>query len=322
MKVVQADCGWQSTDVERRFLPPGTEVAGFQCSTEAESAAACRDADAVLAEYAPLTREVLRQLERCRIISISGIGVDNVDLAAATELGIVVTNVPGYCSHEVADHTLALLLAAARNIITCHRRVGQGDWDIGGLPPMFRLQGQVLGLAGFGRIAQEVAVRAAAFGLAVLAYDPYVDPACAQRHGVRVVGIEQLLEESDWISCHLPANGETFGFFDREKFARMRKHPVFINTSRGKVVVQRHLVQALKEGWIRGACLDVLEQEPPSFEDELFRLDNVIITPHVGFLSETAVEEVRRRAALNVTHFFQGCLPPENIINKEIVKKP
>jgi D-3-phosphoglycerate dehydrogenase len=316
MKVVVADCSWKSIDVERRYLPAHWQVAGFQCRTEAEVLDACGDADAVLAEYAPLSRPVVQGLGRCRIISNSAIGVDNIDLEAATEAGILVAHVPHYCVPEVADQTLALLLAVNRQIIQYHQSVREGRWDLHGPAPMTRLEGQTLGLVGFGRIAQAVADRARGFGLKVLAYDPQVPEAVMERHHALAVGLDKLLEASHFISSHLPATPETAGFFSRDLFARMAQRPVFINTSRGKVVREADLVEALKAGQVSFAALDVLEEEPPSFRSELFRLDNVLITPHVGFCSKTALEEVRRRSALNVAHFFRGELDAISALNR------
>lgn len=308
MKIVMTDCGWDSIDLERQHLPAGAEVLGFQCRTEEAVMEACREADAVLAEYAPFTRRVLASLERCRIISIAATGVDNIDLGAARDLGIAVANVPGYCAPEVADHTLALLLAAVRKLIPCHENVRKGVWDFGQVPSLRRLEGQVLGLVGFGQIARMVAVRAKAFDLAVLACDPLVDRSRMEALGVRPAGLEELLEASDIISLHLPVTERTAGLFDAEKFRMMKKQPIFINTSRGRLVVEQDLVDALQRGLVRHACLDVLNVEPPTFREAVFRLPNVTITPHVGFFSEEAVEEVRRRAAQNVTRFLQGDL--------------
>ena len=316
MRVVIADCSWGSIDVERRYLPPHWQVEGCQCRTEADVLDACREADAVLAEYAPLSRTVIRGLNRCRIISNSAIGVDNIDLAAATEAGILVAHVPHYCAPEVADQTLALLLAVNRQIVPYHQAVRAGRWDIHGPAPMTRLEGQIMGLVGFGRIAQAVADRARGFGLKVLACDPQVPEAVMARHHALAVSLDELLEASHIISSHLPVTPATLGFFRREVFARMAQRPVFINTSRGKVVREEDLVEALKAGQVRFAALDVLEQEPPSFQSELFQLDNVLITPHVGFYSETALEEVRRRSALNVAYFFRGELEAINALNR------
>ncbi len=305
-KIVLTECSWGATDVEEKYL----KQEDFQveiCSgiSEEELLEACRDADAIIAEYAPLTRKVLSGLERCKIISNSAIGVDNIDIQAARELGIAVANVPNYCAYEVADHAMALMLAALRNVVHYERKVRRGIWDINDAPPMRRLAGLKLGLLGFGCIPQMVARRAKGFEMEVMAYDPYLPPEAAAKLAVPLVSMEEILESCDIISCHIPLTPGTTGLINKEIFGQMQQKPLFINTSRGKVVAEQDMVEALKSGQIRGAALDVLKDEPPCFSDEIFQLPNVIITPHAAFFSEEALEEVRRRSAMNVVHFFQ-----------------
>jgi len=314
LKIVVADCSWGSIDVERRYLPPDSCVIGFQCKTAQEVVTACRDADAIMAEYAPLTSSVLENLSRCRIIANTAIGVDNIDIAAATRLGIAVTNVPGYCAHEVADHTMALLLALNRNIVEFERSIRKQIWDINSGAGMKRLAGQTMGLIGFGKIARMVAARAKSFGLKVIAYSPS-GQVCTAADDVQLLDLDTVLSQSDILSVHLPLTEDTQGFFDWNKFLQMKKRPIFINTARGKVVNEPDLVAALQEGLISSAALDVLTEEPPDFTSEIFKFKNVIITPHVGFYSETSLEEVRRRSALNVTNFLQGNYSESNILN-------
>lgn len=306
LKIVIADCSWRSMDVEKKYLPQDAEVLMYQIADERELSEACRDADAVLAEYAPFTGEVLRGLTKCRIISNTAIGYNNIDVAAAKEKGIIVANVPGYCAHEVAEHTMALILAAMRNVVVYDRLVRKHIWDITAAPAMRRIAGRTLGLAGFGNIPQFVAKRAKGFEFNILAYDPYITQETANRFGVTMVDIDELLAKSDVISCHIPLTDETGGFFNADKFSRMKNGALFINTSRGGVVNEKDLCAALKSGKLAGAALDVMANEPPSFGEELFSLDNAIITPHSAFCSEEALEEVRRRSAQNVTNFFKG----------------
>ena len=320
MKIVIADCSWGSIDVEKQYLPPGADVVGGQCRTEAEVLALCEDADAILAEYAPLSAAVLPKLKKCKIISNTAIGYDNIDVKAASALNIAVANVPGYCAYEVADHAMALLLALNRNIVGYERSIREGIWDINCVPPMKRLAGQTIALLGFGNIAQMVAVRAAAFGMRVLAYSPSVSRDFAAAFNVRLVSIEEALSQADVVSVHLPLRENTVGFLDAGKFALMERKPVFINTARGKVVNEQALIEALKAGTVSAAGLDVLAEEPPSFDSELFELANVLITPHAGFSSETALEEVRRRSAQNVANFFAGRYSDINILNKETLQ--
>lgn len=306
LKIVIADCSWRSMDVEKAHLPQDAEVLMYQIADEDELSEACRDADAVLAEYAPFTRKVLGSLRKCRIISNSAIGYNNIDVAAAREKGIMVANVPGYCAYEVAEHTMALILAAMRNVAAYDRLVRKRIWDITAAPAMRRIAGQTLGLAGFGTIPRFVAKRAKGFEFNILAYDPYVKQETADEFGVTMVDIDELLAKSDVISCHIPMTIETGGFFNADKFSRMKNGALFINTARGGVVNEKDLCAAIKGGKLAGAALDVMENEPPSFGGGLFALDNVIITPHAGFYSEEALEEVRRRSAQNITNFFKG----------------
>lgn len=321
MKIVVADGGWGSIEDIVQYLPEGSQILGFQCKTDSEVIEACKEADAILAEYSPISRRVLENLTSCKIVSNSAVGTDNIDIEAATEFKIAVANVPGYCSHEVADHTFALLLAANRNIVAYGRSVRNKHWDINSVPAMKRLQGQTLGLVGFGKIAQMVAQRAMSFGMTVAAYDPYISNDYAKSNNVKILEMEEILQQSDIISLHLPLTEKTCGFFDKTKFDMMKKKPIFINTARGKIVNETDLIDALENGVISIAALDVLADEPPSFDNRLFQLENVIITPHAGFYSKTSVEELRRRCALNVTNFFKGNYNEVNILNKVILEK-
>lgn len=319
MKIVVVDGGWGPIDTVRQYLPKEAEFVGYHCHTEEDILAVAKDADAILAEYAPLSRKVLKELTKCKIISNSAVGTDNIDIAAATEFKIAVANVPGYCSYEVAEHALALLLAVSRNIVAYEKKIRQRIWDIDSAPPMKRLSGQTLGLIGFGQIAQLVAQRALSFGMTVLTYDPYISPEFAAALNVRLLNIQEVLEQSDIVSMHLPLNEHTLGFINKEKIAMMKKKPLLINTSRGKTINEADLIEALNQGAISAAALDVLVNEPPDFNSDLFKLENVILTPHAGFYSETSVEELRQRCALNVTNFFNKNYSSINILNKEIL---
>jgi D-3-phosphoglycerate dehydrogenase len=318
MKVVIADCSWNSYDEEIRNLPKDADIVCAQISQEDELIKACKDADAVLAEYAPLTRRVLEQLKKVKIISNTAIGVDNIDVAAAKDLGIAVANVPNYCAYEVADHAMALMLASMRNIVVYERKVRQGIWDINDAPTMQRIAGQKLGLLGFGRIPQMVSERAKGFGMEVKAYDPYLPKEVAAKFGVELVSFDEILQDSDVVSCHLPLMPATQGIINKEVFGKMVRKPLFINTSRGKVVNEADMIEALKTGQIKAAALDVLVDEPADFDSEIFQLDNVIITPHAGFFSTTALQEVRSRSALNVTKYFENDYSNINFIVKPV----
>lgn len=266
-------------------------------------------ADALLVTYAQITPDTIRRLERCRIISRFGIGVDNIDVATATEMGIVVTRVPDYCIDEVSDHTLALLLALVRKIPSSSARTHAGHWEMKAVIPIPRLRGSVLGLAGFGRIPQAVAPKAQAFGMKVIAHDPFVSPEAFLRAGVDPVDFDTLLQAADFVSIHTPLLPETRHLFGRETFARMKTGTYLINTARGPIVDEGALADALDSGRLAGAGLDVMEQEPPPPPSPLFGRDNVIITPHTSFYSEASLVDLQIKAAQEVVAVLSGRAP-------------
>ncbi len=277
-----------------------------------------RDADAVLVTYAKVTAEMIGQMTRCRIIARFGIGVDNVDLAAATNASIVVTRVPDYCIDEVSDHTMALLLALARKIPLANSRVHAGRWEMPAVVPIYRLRGSVLGLVGFGRVPQLVAPKAKAFGLRVVSYDPFVSEEIMHRAGVEKVDFSKLVKVSDHISIHTPLVPETNHLFNADVFCRMKPTAHLINTARGPIVDEEALAQALDQGHLAGAALDVLSQEPPS-TSPLFGRDNVILTPHMSFYSAESLIDLQRKAAEEVVRVLTGGLP-RNPVNPEAQK--
>ena len=279
---------------------------------------AARQADAVLVTYAKITVEMIRQMTRCRIIARFGIGVDNVDIAAATDAGIVVTRVPDYCVDEVSDHTIALLLALVRKIPLANSLVHAGRWGMPAVAPIHRLRGTVLGLVGFGRIPQLVAPKAKAFGIKVVAYDPYVSESVTHASGVEPMNFARLLKISDYVSIHTPLVPETQHLFSADVFAQMKPTAYLINTARGPIVDEAALAHALDTGQIAGAALDVLSSEPPS-ASPLFGRSNVILTPHMSFYSEESLIELQRRAAEEVVRVLTGHLP-RNPVNPEVLQ--
>lgn len=277
-----------------------------------------KDADALLATYAKITAEMIRQMTRCRIISRFGIGVDNVDIPAATERGIVVTKVPDYCIDEVSDHAVALLLAAVRKIPFANSMVHTGRWEMPAVVPIHRLRGTTLGLVGFGRIPQLVAPKAQAFGMHVVAFDPYIPKAVFDSARVESVDFAQLLKMSDYVSIHAPLLPETQGLFNAEAFRQMRPHAYLINTARGPIVDEAALAQALDAGQIAGAALDVMTKEPPTGSPLLGR-PNVIITPHTSFYSEESLNDLETKAAEEVVRVLKS-EAPRNPVNPEVLK--
>lgn len=317
-KVVVTDHVFPDLSVERdKLAKAGAQVFQLPECTEDTIICHAREADALMVGYAKITRRIIESLQRCKVIVRYGIGVDNVDLPAATEKGIPVANVPDYCVDEVADHTLALILACARKIIPLNSMVKAGGWDYKPFRPMFRLRGRTLGLVGFGKIAQAVATRAQAFGFEVLAYDPYVAPEVAQSMGVRLVGLTELLENADVLSVHAPLTRQTRGMLGRDEFARMKQGVCIVNTSRGGIIDEEALLGGLTNGKIGCAALDVLSNEPPVTQHKLINLDNVVLTPHCAFYSEEAMTELRVKAAEEVERALAG-MRVRCVVNPEV----
>jgi D-3-phosphoglycerate dehydrogenase len=277
-----------------------------------------RNADAVLVTYAKVTADMIGQMTRCRIIARFGIGVDNVDIPAATKAGIVVTRVPDYCIDEVSDHTMALLLALARKIPFANSRAHAGHWEMPAVVPIYRLRGSVLGLVGFGRIPQLVAPKAKAFGLKVISYDPLVSQETMNRAGVEKVEFSELVSVSDHISIHAPLVPETDHLFNASVFCKMKPTAYLINTARGPIVDEQALAQALDRGHLAGAALDVLSHEPPS-ASPLFGRENVILTPHMSFYSAESLIDLQRKAAEEVVRVLSGDAPL-NPLNPEALQ--
>jgi D-3-phosphoglycerate dehydrogenase len=270
-------------------------------------------ADALLVTYAKITADMIARMPKCRIISRFGIGVDNVDLAAAAGKGIVVTKVPDYCLDEVSDHAMALLLSLVRKIPSSNAQVHAGRWAMKAVVPIHRLRGAVLGLVGFGRIPQLVAPKAQAFGLRVIASDPFASAEGFARAGVERVEFADLLKQSDYVSIHAPLMPETRNLFSTDAFRQMKPTAYIINTARGPIVDEVALARALDAGHLAGAALDVMPNEPP-VGSPLIGRDNVIITPHTSFYSEESLVELQRKAAEEVVAVLSGRAPKNPVV--------
>ena len=271
--------------------------------------AVARDADAVLVTYAKLPGDLLRQLSRCKAIGRFGLGVDNIDIPAAAELGITVTYVPDYCMQEVSDHAMALLLSLARKVPLSNKLVQSGRWEVPPVVPIHRLSGRVLGLVGFGNIPRALAPKAKAFGLRVLTHDPYLPATALAEAGVEAVGFDELLGMSDFVSIHAPLAPATRGLFNAEVFGKMKKGAVLINTARGPLVDEEALIAALDSGHLGGAALDVVTTEPLAKDSKLLGRDNVILTPHTAFYSVEALNELQTKCAADVARVLSGEKP-------------
>ncbi len=295
--------------IERRELPAGARIETFTFRGDAGAlAAACREADAVLTDYVPFDGAVLARLERCRLVSVAATGWDCVDVAAASARGIRVAAVGEYCTDEVADHTMALMLACERSLRAYDRQVqGARDWRWNEVRGARRLAGLTLGIVGFGRIGQAVCRRARGFGLAVLAAHPRLDAAELRRHGAEPASLDDLLARADIVTLHCNLDAGSRGLLDRRAFAQMRRKPLLVNVARGALIDEAALAEALDRGLLRGAALDVLAEDSPDLgHHPLAGRDNVLLTPHVAFYSETALEDLRRISAANITAFLGG----------------
>ena len=268
--------------------------------------AVAKDADAILVTYAKLTREILTQLTRCRAIGRFGLGVDNIDLVAAKEKGIAVNYVPDYCIREVSDHAMALLLALIRKIPLSNKLVQGGRWEMPAVVPIRRIEGTVLGLVGFGHIPRLVAPKAQAFGIKVIAFDPFAKPDVFKAARVESVDFDTLLNRSDYVSVHAPLTPQTRGMMNAAVFAKMKKGAYIINTARGPLIDEPSLVAALNSGQVGGAGLDVVAAEPLAKDSPLLGRDNVIISPHTAFYSIEALEELQTKCASDVARVLSG----------------
>jgi D-3-phosphoglycerate dehydrogenase len=267
-----------------------------------------READGLMVTFANISKEIIQGLERCKVIGRYGIGVDNIDLDAATEAGIQVCYVPDYCQDEVSDHAMTLLVSLARKITYSNSLVQQGRWDAKAVAPMYRLRGRTLGLVGLGQIPQSVVPKAQAFGLNVIASDPFVPEEVAKNFDVELVDFDSLLERSDYISVHAPLTDKTHHLFSKDAFQKMKSEALLINTARGPLVDDQALADALDDGQIGGAALDVLPIEPP-VDSPLLNRDNVIITPHTAFYSVEALVDLQTKAAEDVVSVLNGQTP-------------
>ena len=309
----------------------GAEVEKTFCATEEELVSACSGADAVIALGIRITpgyvfsAGVIENLHKCRLIALTGIGYDNVDIATATNNGICVANNPYYCLEEVSDHTMALILACARKFYQLVPDIKNGKWStqadcLGALKPLHRLSGQTLGLIGFGNIARTLVPKARAFGFRIIAYSPHVPCRLFETFEVEPVELDRLLEESDFVSMHTALTSENKHMMGLPQFKKMKPTACFINTARGELVDEGALFTALSERLIAGAGLDVLESEPPSRDNALLKLDNALITGHFAYYSEESREELFRRPWEEVATVLQGKWP-QGLVNTQVKER-
>ena len=319
-KVLVTDYVWPSVEPEREVLrAAGIELIVAPDGHEETLIPLVLDVDGILTCFAKVSEQVVRAAKNCVVIGRFGVGVDNIDVETATELGIAVTYVPDYCVEEVSDHVLAMLLGWNRRILALDQSVRNAGW--GSLPltmRIMRLRGKTLGIVGFGRIGRSVAAKAKAFGMRIIYYDPYVDQQSVEDDGFRQVDFEYLIKESEFISLHAPSTPDNSGMIGKDEFSAMKSEAFLINCARGTLVDEDALYDALVSGDIAGAGIDVLVDLSPAPDDRLFQLDNLIVTPHTAFFSQEATLELEQRAAGEVARVLQGNMP-DNLVNPDVL---
>jgi D-3-phosphoglycerate dehydrogenase len=322
VKIVITDHRFPDVAQERRAVEAsGGELVIGQAADERELAELCKDADGVLTVRAAITKRVIAAMERCRIIVRYGIGVDTVDIAAATERGIMVANVPDYCVDEVSDHALTLLLMLSRQMVPAISLAREERWSIAKMPPLHRLRGQICGLVGCGKIGSLLAGKVAQLGMRVLIHDPYLSESRCRDMGAELVSLDALLARSDFISLHAPLNEQTHHLFGDAAFAKMKSTASIVNTARGGLIDEAALLAALDSGKIFGAGLDVMESETAFTPtgSALVNHPKVIVTPHTAWLSDEARMTLQARAIEQVLACLKG-ETPYGLINRELAK--
>ena len=319
-RIVITECDHDSFAAEREITDAaGAELVLTQSRTSAELIENAADADAVLVQYARITAEVMDALPRLRAIGRYGVGVDSVDVAAATARGIAVCNVPDYGTESVSDHAIGLTLAAARGIPRLDRGLRAGSFDLAAVRPLFQTRGRVFGVVGMGRIGTATAGKAAGLGYEVIGYDTAAPMGATSYHGFASVSLDELLERSQVVSLHTPLTEQTRGMIGAAQLARMRSDAILVNTSRGGVVDVDALVEALRAGSILGAAIDVHETEPLPVGHPLTTFDSVVLTPHLAWYTEESYDELKRRTVANVIEVCAG-RTPRDIVNPEVLK--
>lgn len=305
---------------EKKILNKYADVQVAKSTDEDNLAVEAKDADIIMVVYAKITERIINSATKLKGIVRYGIGVDNIDLKAASKRRIPVANVPDYCIGTVADHAFAILLTLNRKLLLADNIMRSGNWGAWTSPsPKLMgvdLEGKTLGLIGIGKIGSAVAARAKGFGMKVIAYDPYIPKEAAEKLGIDLVNLETLLKNADFISIHSPLTNETRGMIGEKELKLMKKTAYIINTARGPIIQEEALYKALKNGWIAGAGLDVYAKEPPDKDNPLFKLENVVLTPHIAYYTQEAIWRLEMTAVEEAIRILQGQLP-KNLVNKE-----
>jgi len=309
-KVVVSDNRHGDYSIEAAVLKPiDAEVVIENCSTEEEMIIACKDADGVLLDQAPMTAKVIESLTKCKVISRYGVGYDNVDVEACTKKKIYVANVPDYCMEDVSDHAMALFFSCVRRITLRDKQVRQGGWNMD-RSGIYRIKDKVFALMGFGNIARCLIRKLSGLGLKkILVYDPYVSKEIIEALGAQKADLETVLAEADYISLHMPVTPETRGIIDKKAFSLMKNTAILINTARGPLIDEEALIDALSNGKIACAGLDTHNKEPLPGDSPLIKMDNCILTDHVGFYSDESMKELHTKIAQNIKAVLEGGNP-------------
>jgi D-3-phosphoglycerate dehydrogenase len=325
VRVVITDFGDPDNEPEAEvFAASGLDVELIRgnARSPAEVIGLVTGADAVIVQFATIDRSVIESLERCRIISRYGIGVDMIDIQAASDRGIPVANVPDFCIDEVSTQTVGFIIDLDRHTLILDKHAKSGQWGVSPppVPPPLRLKGQTLGIVGLGKIGRVVAQKAACLGLNVVASDPFADRESARTVGAELVELPELLRRADYVSLHCPLIAETRGLIGARELAAMKPTAYLINMARGPIVDQRALRAALTDGTIAGAALDVLEEEPPTKDEPLLQLENAIVTPHTSSWSVESLAQLRHDTAQNVVDLLQGRWP-RSVVNASAIRR-
>lgn len=321
-RVLVTDIAWPSADPEAEVLARvGGDLILAETGTEEELLTLVPAVDAILTCWSQVPASVVRAGGRLQVIGRYGVGVDNIAVDEATARGVLVTNVPTYCRDEVSEHAMALILACARKVCHYNSRLHAGDWEVSSGKPLHRIRGQTLGIIGFGGIGQALAPKAKAFGMRVLVHDPYVDAATVEALGCEKSRLDAVLAEADFVSLHAPLTDDTERMIDESRLRLMKPTAYLVNAARGALIDQDALVQALEQGWIAGAGIDVFVPERLPPDHPLLGLANVVATPHVAFYSEESLRDLQVQAAENVAAVLSGRLPG-HVVNPEVLRLP
>lgn len=320
---IEPDLDWETEEMKKRGVNFTAHQLKFQ--PEAKVIAAVKDADVIVVNMVKITETVVKSLTRCKLIIRHGAGYDNVDAAACTACGIPLSYVPDYCMDEVAEQAIALIFAVARQVPgsrnTLEMSIAQGKWDFSGLRKSYRMAGKVLGIVGCGRIGSKVYQKMEHFGFSkILVCDPYLPAERIEELGIKIVSRETVFREADFITIHTPLNDETRKLVNAETLAMMKPTAIIVNTSRGPMVDHQALADALKNGTIAAAGIDVYDTEPPESSYPLLKLQNAVLTPHLAWYSEDAAWDIRYKIVEDIDRIIAG-QPPRHCVNTEVLNK-